>query len=63
MADFCQECAIEMFGKDTGDMAGLCGDGEMAQVLCETCGYIWVNKNGKRLGFVKDDLDEIIIEE
>lgn len=49
MADFCKQCSIELFGKDMHDFAGICKKGEMAAVLCEGCGYIWVDSNGKRL--------------
>ena len=61
MADFCQECAIGVLGEDTKDMAGICGEGQMVRVLCEHCGYIWVDNNGKRVGFVKDTDAEIIV--
>jgi hypothetical protein len=49
MSDFCQECSIRMFGKDTEDFAGECSEDQMVQVLCEGCGVIWVDKNGKRI--------------
>jgi len=49
MAEFCRSCCFEMFGKDTKDLAGLCDEGTMVWVLCETCGYIWVDENGNRI--------------
>lgn len=55
MADFCKECSERLFDKDFGDMANLCGDGEMVGVLCEGCGYIWVDKNGKRIDFEDEE--------
>ena len=53
MAEFCQECSIKLFGKDFGDFKGLVDSGEMSHELCEGCGYIWVDENGKRI----DNLD------
>jgi hypothetical protein len=49
MADFCKTCSIRVFGEDMKDLAGLCQEDEMAQVLCEGCGYIWVDKDGKKI--------------
>lgn len=50
MADFCKECSDEMFGPDVpNDFEGLCEPGEMVSVLCEGCGYIWVDHTGKRI--------------
>jgi hypothetical protein len=49
MADFCQDCCLDYFGKDTRDLAGLCAENEEALVLCEHCGVIIVDHNGKRL--------------
>lgn len=54
MADFCQECSIEIFGEDFRDLANL-GNGELPpghgwSTLCEGCGYvILVDNDGKRL--------------
>lgn len=52
MADFCKQCSIELFGEDTRDLAGL-GYGlslapdEGFVVICEGCGYILVDEEGK----------------
>jgi hypothetical protein len=53
MADFCRDCSIEMFGKDYRELADLCKPGHMVQVICEGCGFIWVDENG-----VKVELEE-----
>jgi hypothetical protein len=52
MADFCKQCSIEMFGTDTGDLAGLStpadtAAGTFAIVLCEGCGDTVVDHTGK----------------
>jgi hypothetical protein len=49
MVDFCKDCSIEMWGKDTGDFADIAKPGENAFVLCEGCGYIWVDSEGQRI--------------
>lgn len=49
MADFCKDCSIEMFGKDMQDLAGLTlpSPGAMVLTVCESCGWVWVDKDGK----------------
>ena len=52
MADFCQQCSLEAFDKDTKDFAGLSNavhtkNGLYAVVLCESCGPCQVDHNGK----------------
>lgn len=53
MADFCMQCSIEMFGRDTGDLAHLRPDDEPLKegygylVLCEGCGATMVNELGE----------------
>jgi RNase P subunit RPR2 len=50
MADFCKVCSDLMFGFDVpNDFENLCKPGEMIQVLCEGCGWIWVDHTGKRI--------------
>ena len=51
MSAFCQECSVDLWGEDDGDFADL-GDG--VAVLCETCGWIKVDNNGKRLERIND---------
>lgn len=52
MADFCQQCSIEIFGEDHRELAGL-GKGVMLDtgegwaVLCEDCGGTVVDEDGK----------------
>lgn len=51
MADFCQQCSIEFFGEDTGDLRYdrerelLPGYGWIE--LCEGCGHILINNDGR----------------
>ena len=52
MADFCKQCSIELFGKDFGDMEGLSTaehteSGLYPHVLCEGCGGIQVDHEGR----------------
>ena len=52
MAEFCKQCSIEHFGQDFGDLAGLISDYEVerglgACVICEGCGFIQVDHEGK----------------
>ncbi len=49
MADFCKQCSIEILGEDFHDLSGLCSDLESVLVLCEGCGPIQVNNEGKCL--------------
>lgn len=52
MADFCKQCSEELFGNDFGDLKNL---GEGAELkpgmgwlaLCEGCGVIVVDNEGK----------------
>jgi hypothetical protein len=53
MSEFCQDCSIKMFGKDFRDLAHT-NDHEDA--LCEVCGPIIVDSNGKKIGLLKRDL-------
>lgn len=60
MADFCQDCAKALFGQDTKDLANLLPPEEYsddcgALVLCECCGPVIVDINGKRMS---KDYDE-----
>lgn len=52
MADYCKQCAIEWFGADFRDLAGLLSKedheaGLVYPVTCEGCGYTWVNHEGE----------------
>lgn len=49
MSDFCRGCSEEHFGKDFGELAGLCAPGECASTLCEGCGYILVDHLGVKI--------------
>lgn len=46
MADFCFQCSLDMFFGPPGDMNGLCKEGYSVPVLCEGCGYTWVDHRG-----------------
>ncbi len=52
MADFCQQCSFELFGDDFKELAGLSTEedtknGLYPVVICEGCGYIQVDHEGK----------------
>lgn len=54
MADLCHACAIETWGEDAGDLAGLttpeqADAGRYAVALCEGCGPILVDPAGGRV--------------
>jgi hypothetical protein len=49
MADFCKDCSIRVFGDDMGDLACLCDETQMVHVLCEGCGWIYVDCTGKKV--------------
>jgi hypothetical protein len=50
MADFCKQCSIENFDSDMGDLKGLCQEDYIVEVLCEGCGPVYVNHEGKCVG-------------
>ncbi len=50
MADFCKQCSEEMFGEDFGDLAGMAPydkEGLYPVVICEGCGPIQVDNEGR----------------
>lgn len=52
MSDFCKQCSIEHFGEDMRDFANLMepkeySEGFGAAVICEGCGFVVVDINGK----------------
>lgn len=52
MADFCKACSEEHFDKDFGELAGITtgeafADGRAAVVICEGCGPIQVDPEGR----------------
>lgn len=47
MADFCSQCSVDLFDGDTRDLARLCGRDTRVAVLCEGCGMIWVDHEGR----------------
>tara|TARA_Y100000310_G_C20457350_1_gene703679 strand:+ start:183 stop:416 length:234 start_codon:yes stop_codon:yes gene_type:complete len=55
MADFCKACSIELYEKDLGDFANITTEddwkeGRAALVMCEGCGPIQVDPNGRCIG-------------
>ena len=58
MSDFCKTCSEEMFKQDYGDLSNLCKEGECAEVLCENCGWIFVNHLGEKVPDVQDPNDD-----
>lgn len=51
MADFCKQCSIDTFGRDTKDLAGVTDkaaweNGKAIVVICEGCGFIQVDPDG-----------------
>lgn len=57
MADFCQECSIKIFDEDFGDLKALPGTEKGGEVsaLCEGCGFIVVDGDGKRVAQFDED--------
>jgi hypothetical protein len=54
MSDYCQQCSEEIFGKDFRELAGLVSEEDVrndkaAIVLCEGCGPIAVDHEGRCL--------------
>tara|TARA_R100001082_G_scaffold109810_2_gene87898 strand:+ start:555 stop:722 length:168 start_codon:yes stop_codon:yes gene_type:complete len=52
MASFCYECTEELFGEehaDSNEFAGIVRSDEKYFCLCEGCGWITVDKDGKRV--------------
>ena len=50
MAAFCKQCTKRILGVETdNDLAGLCEPGSVRYVLCEGCGYIYVDFEGSRV--------------
>lgn len=52
MANFCYECTAELMGKayaEKNDFAGIVRNKERYFCLCEGCGWITVDKDGKKV--------------
>lgn len=52
MADFCKQCSEEIFGKDFRELAGLRTQADYAEglgacVICEGCGPVVVDTDGR----------------
>lgn len=46
MSDYCQQCSIDIFGKDFKELADIALEGEFATAICEGCGSIVIDHNG-----------------
>ncbi|MQF98539.1 MAG: hypothetical protein FI729_03280 [SAR202 cluster bacterium] len=54
MANFCYDCCLELFSGSEeeameNDFAGIVRNNEKYFCLCEGCGWITVDKNGKKI--------------
>jgi len=54
VAEFCKQCALETFGEDIGDLAGISTPEDTASglfpvLLCEGCGPVQVDHAGRRI--------------
>lgn len=54
MATYCQDCSLDLFGRDFGDFAGITTPDETRQgiytgVICESCDSIEVDHTGRRI--------------
>tara|TARA_R100000008_G_C3571457_1_gene162411 strand:- start:197 stop:367 length:171 start_codon:yes stop_codon:yes gene_type:complete len=52
MADFCYDCTATYFGQEYADrnnFAGIVRDKERYYCLCEGCGWITVDKDGRKV--------------
>jgi hypothetical protein len=45
MSDLCQQCSLEVWGKDNGDLANMTSIATLAD--CKQCGIIQVDKDGR----------------
>lgn len=55
MASFCQQCSLDVWGKDRRDFVGLTKEEDQKRgfycfVICESCGPTYVDKEGKCVG-------------
>tara|TARA_R110002020_G_scaffold32681_2_gene100241 strand:- start:3242 stop:3448 length:207 start_codon:yes stop_codon:yes gene_type:complete len=63
MAEFCLECHLELFGNEIEcGLSGLISeeyvkDGYALPVLCESCGFIYVDHNGKKIDVSDENED------
>lgn len=58
MSEFCAQCTQAMFGDsivqfpgaEHGDYAGMCAPDEIVLVMCEGCGFTYVDGEGRCIG-------------
>lgn len=62
MADFCYDCTIDIFGEEHAkhnDLSHLCKEGEVIVVLCEGCGSIIVNHEGRNVDIIPEKMEKL----
>ena len=60
MADFCYHCTVDMFGEEyaeRNDFSGLVKEGKFLTGLCEGCGIITVDHEGKKVKWDNEKLN------
>lgn len=60
MWGYCQDCALEVYGEDTGDFAGfvavpLAAEGYGMIAECRACGPVVVDPDGRRATLIVHD--------
>lgn len=66
MADFCKQCSVATFGKDSHDLAGITSpedqaDNLFAVVLCEGCGVTQVDAEGVCIGGCQENHPDLAL--
>ena len=65
MADFCYDCTDHLIGDGSrNDFVGMLSEEDVAKgylvtVLCEGCGYIMINHNGKKVKTIEEAVQEL----
>lgn len=65
MANFCYDCTFHLFGDGSrNDFVGMLSEedvtkGYLVTVLCEGCGYIMINHDGKKIKTIEKAVQEL----